>query len=188
MKRVCVLTMITLLMVGSAWAQAPAAAQASAPSRVAVIDFNRAVTENAEGKKAGETFMAEIGKKQADFEKIQKEIDTIQNDLRTKATALSDQAKAEMAKQITDKQTQLTRMNEDAQREVPEIQDRLLGPVAERTQRIIKAYADEVGIAVVFDVSSQGTSIINYSDVADITTEIIRRIDADIAKTAPPAR
>jgi hypothetical protein len=95
-----------------------------------------------------------------------------------------------MAKQIDDKQVLLTRMNEDAQKDVPELQQRLLGPVAERAQKIIKSYADEVGLAVVFDISSQANSIIYFPDVADVTTEVIRRIDADIAKSpggAPPA-
>ena len=186
MKRFGELVVVVFLAAGSAWAQAPAAGQ-TVPARVAVIDFNRAVTENAEGKKAGEQFMAEIGKKQADFEKIQKEIETIQNDLRTKSAALSDTAKAEMTKQIDDKQVTLTRMNEDAQREVPQLQQQLLGPVAERTQRIIKAYSDEAGLAVVFDISSQNSAIIQWSEVADITTEVIRRIDADIAKNPPAA-
>jgi len=190
MKRVCLVMVIALTFVVGAWAQTPAA-QTAVPSRVAVIDFNRAVTENGEGKKAGEAFMAEVGKRQAEFDKIQKEIDTIQNDLKTKDKALSDQAKADMAKEIDKKQTALTRMNDDAQKEIPEFQQQLLGPVAERTQKVIKAYADEVGLAAVFDAGSQNSSIIYSSDVADITTEIIRRVDADIAKnpaSASPAK
>src|SRR5690349_4745627 len=126
MKRLCVLMVVSLLFIPAAWAQPPA--QANPPSRVAVIDFQRAVTENADGKKAGETFMAEIGKKQADFTKLQGEIETIQKDLQTKDAALSADAKADMAKQIDAKQIQLTRMNEDAQKEVPELQTRVFGP------------------------------------------------------------
>jgi len=185
MKRVFVMAAAGMLMAVSAMAQAPA----NTPSRVAVLDFNRVVTENADGKKASDSIMAEIGKKQSEFTKIQGEIDTIQKDLQAKSAALSAQAKADMAKQIDDKQVLLTRMNEDAQKDVPELQQRLLGPVAERAQKIIKSYADEVGLAVVFDISSQANSIIYFPDVADVTTEVIRRIDADIAKspTAAPA-
>ena len=184
MRKFLVMMVVSLLFVGAAWAQAPA----NPPSRVAVIDFQRALTENTEGKKAADAFMKEVGAKQAEFTKIQKEIETIQTDLQTKAAALSEPAKAAMAKQIDDKQTLLTRMNEDAQRDVPEIQQRLLGPIAERTQRVIKAYGDESGLAAVFDISAQSTSgLIHWSEVADITTEIIRRIDADIAKSPAPA-
>lgn len=187
MKRRSVLMVVSLLFAGTAWAQTPVATSASAPSRVAVIDFNRAVTENADGKKAQAAFMAEISGKQTEFTKIQKDIETIQSDLQTKAAALSDQAKATMAKQIDDKQILLTRMNEDAQKEVPDLQQRMFGPVADRTQKIIKSYSDEVGLAAVFDISSQANPIIYFPDVADITTEVIRRIDADIAKSPTPA-
>jgi hypothetical protein len=41
-----------------------------------------------------------------------------------------------------------------------------------------------MGYSVVFDTSNQQNNNIIYSDeVAEITTEIIRRIDADFAKT-----
>jgi Skp family chaperone for outer membrane proteins len=168
-----------LLLSGAAWAQAPA----NTPTRVAVLDFNRVITENAEGKKAADQIMKEVNKKQAEFTKIQGEIDAIQKDLQTKDAALSAQAKADMSKQIDDKQVQLTRMNEDAQKQFPEMQRQLLGPIADRAQKVIKSYADEVGLAMVFDVSSQNNDILYFPDVSDITTEVIRRIDADVAKT-----
>ena len=186
------MVVVILLVAGTTWAQAPAAAQANVPTRVAVIDFNRAVTENSDGKKAFTSISAEISKKQGEFTKVQGEIDTIQKDLQTKDAALSAQAKADMTKQIDTKQTALTRMNEDAPKEIQDLQNTLLGPVAQRTQKVLDVYAEELGFAVVFDYSSQTTPVIHYSEVADITTEVIRRVDADIAKNpagaATPAK
>jgi hypothetical protein len=51
----------------------------------------------------------------------------------------------------------------------------------------VKTYSSENGFGVVFDSSSQANSIIYVQDVADITTEIIRRIDATAAKTPAAA-
>jgi len=170
-------------------APAPAAPSAGAAtaiggSKVAVIDLQRAITENQEGKKAQEQFMAEINKRQGDFDKKQKSLDEMQNKLKTQAAVLSDTAKADLCRQIDQTTTEMNRMNEDAQKELGDIQQRLFRPIAERASKVLNAYAQETGYSVVFDVSSQANSIIYVQDVADITTEIIRRVDAEAGKTA----
>jgi Skp family chaperone for outer membrane proteins len=166
------------------------AAQAAAPAatgaaKVAVVDFQRAITENSEGKKAQESFLAEITKRQSDFDKKQKSLDDAQTKLRTQEKVLDDAAKSNLSKQIDQTTTELNRMNEDAQKELGDLQQKLFRPIAERTQKVLQAYASETGFGVVFDISGQTNSIIYYQDVSDITTEIIRRVDAEAGKPAP---
>ncbi|HYR87309.1 MAG TPA: OmpH family outer membrane protein [Terriglobia bacterium] len=198
---VLILLMLPAALLAQAPAQAPAAppqappaaaprpaapaAAATGASKVAVVDFQRALTENVEGKKAQESFLAEITKRQGDFDKKQKSLDDAQNKLRTQGTVLDDTAKANLSKTIDQTTTELNRMNEDAQKELGDLQQKLFRPIAERTQKVLQAYASETGFGVVFDVSSQANSIIYYPDVADITTEIIRRVDAEAARPAP---
>lgn len=162
----------------------PAATNAPAgPSKVAVIDMRRAVTENTEGKKAAEKFVAEMTKRQTDLQGKQKAIQDLQNKLQTQDKALSDAAKAELSRDIERRTTDLNRAQEDAQKELDDIQNVSLRPIAERVNTILGAYASENGFTVVFDVGQSG--IIFASDVSDITTEIIRRFDAEAAKAAP---
>ena len=165
--------------------ETPAAASAGA-GRVAVVDFQKAVIENAEGKKAQEKFMAEVNKRQKEFEGKQKSLSDAQNKLQTQAQVLTDPVKAELNRQIDKLNTELQRMNDDAQKELGDFQQQLFRPIMEQTQKVLQAYSVENGFAVVFDVSSQANSIIYVQDVADITTEIIRRVDATVAK-APAA-
>src|SRR3989442_570454 len=163
----------------------PAAPAATGAAKVAVVDFQRAITENSEGKKAQESFLAEITKRQSDFDKKQKSLDDAQSKLRTQEKVLDDSAKANLSKQIDQTTTELNRMNEDAQKELGDLQQKLFRPIAERTQKVLQAYASETGFGVVFDISGQTNSIIYYQDVSDITTEIIRRVDAEAGKPAP---
>src|SRR5262249_54943440 len=162
---------------------ARSAAAAPGAGRVAVVDFQRAVTENAEGKKAQEKFMAELNKRQKDFEEKQKTMTDAQTKLQNGDKALSDDAKANLAKQIDKLDTELQRMNDDAKKDLGDLQQQLFRPIAEKTQDVVKSYSEENGFAVVFDIS-QGNSIIYRQDVADITTEIIRRVDATPGKPA----
>ena len=184
-----------MLLPAAVLAQAPAPAQApketpaaasAGAGRVAVVDFQKAVIENAEGKKAQEKFMAEVNKRQKEFEGKQKSLSDAQNKLQTQAQVLTDTVKAELNRQIDKLNTELQRMNDDAQKDLGDFQQQLFRPIMEQTQKVLQAYSAENGFAVVFDVSSQANSIIYVQDVADITTEIIRRVDANVAK-APAA-
>ena len=202
MRKLSLIVLIGLLLPAALLAQAPAAgsaAPATTPAtaantsggigagRVAVVDLQRAITENADGKKAQEKFMAEFNKKQQEFDAKQKALNEAQTKLQSGDKAMSDTAKADLAKQIDKMNTELQRMNDDAQKELPELQQTLFKPIAEKTQEVLKAYSNENGFAVVFDVSAQASSIVYVQDVADITTEIIRRIDAAPPTPAKPA-
>ena len=131
--------------------------------------------------------MAEFTRKQKEFEDKQKQLTDNQQKLQTQDKALSDAAKAQLAKDIDRLNTDLQRMNDDAQKELGDLQQTLFRPIAEKTQDILKAYSNENGFAAVFDVSSQANSIIYFQDVADITTEIIRKIDSTPTKPASAA-
>jgi Skp family chaperone for outer membrane proteins len=181
MRRVTLLGLISLLLPASLFAQAAPAAAAG--TKVAVIDFQTALAGNVEGKKAQEQLGAEVSKRQADMEKIQKSLEDAQNKLRTQDRALSDTARADLARDIDRMNTELQRKNDDAQRELSDIQQKLLKPIAERLQKVLQAYSMEMGYAVVLDAMS----VVYFQDGADITMEIIRRFDADVAATAKPA-
>jgi outer membrane protein len=185
MRKLSLVILVALALPAAVFAQAPAAAGAAA-GRVAVVDFQKAVTENGDGKKAQERFMAEFNKRQSEFEGKQKSMADMQTKLQTGDKALSESAKADLAKQIDKLNVDLQRMNDDAQKDLGELQQQLFRPIAEKAQEAIKSYSTENGFAVVFDTSSQASSIIYVQDVADITTEIIRRMDATAAK-APSA-
>ena len=185
------LVLLILLLPAALLAQAPAATSAASSAaagvgagKVAVIDLQKAITENADGKKAQEKFMAEFSKKQKEFEDKQKLLTDNQQKLQTQDKALSDAAKAQLAKDIDRLNTDLQRMNDDAQKELGDLQQTLFRPIAEKAQEILKSYSNENGFAAVFDVSSQANSIIYFQDVADITTEIIRKIDSTPTKPA----
>src|SRR5438128_11511405 len=120
MRKLSLVVLIGLLLPAALLAQAPAAPPApkDAPAaagagRVAVVDFQKAVVDNSEGKKAQEKFMAEVNKRQKDFEEKQKSLADAQNKLQTQNIALSDTAKADLSRQIDRLNTDLQRMTDD---------------------------------------------------------------------------
>ena len=195
MRRIIFVSLLLILLPAALCAQAPAAPKpaAAAPAgepatKVGVVDFQKAVTENSEGKKAQDKFKTKFNEKQKEFEEKQKTLTEIQSKLQTQDKTLSDTAKADLNRQTERLNTDLQRMNDDAQKELEDFQQQLFRPIMERTQKVLAAYSSENAFAVVFDLSSQGQGGIVYSsEIADITTEIIRRVDADVAKNPIPA-
>ena len=67
------------------------------------MDFERAVVECDEGKKSSEKFNATLQAKQAEIEKRQKELEDATKKLQNGARTLSDSAKADLQKDIDQK-------------------------------------------------------------------------------------
>jgi outer membrane protein len=186
MRKLSLVVVLGLLLCSAAFAQAPAATAPGA-GKVAVVDFQRLVTENADGKKAQEKFTAELQKRQKEFEDKQKAMTEAQTKLQNGDKTLNDTAKSDLAKQIDRLNTELQRMNDDAQKELGELQQTLFRPIMEKAQTAVGTYSTENGFAVVFDSSAQASNIVHADPVADITTEIIRRMDATPSKPAAAA-
>src|SRR2546428_1375545 len=164
----------------------------SQTSRIAVVDFEKAVVESAEGKKSSEKFNVALQSKQADAEKRQKELEDGQKKLQTQERTLSETAKANLQRDIDRRTTELRRLNEDAQKELQSVRDELLRPIAERASAILNALAAEQGYTLIVDISNPQSNIVWFNPKNDVTEEVTRRIDAtkttEAARPPPPCR
>ncbi len=164
---------------------APTIVLAQSTPKIAVVDFERAVVESVEGKKASAQFNAKVEEHRAKIEAKQKELEDIQARLSTQQRALSETAIADLNRNLQRGQTDLTRMNEDAQRELDGYRNELLRPISEAAGRLLEAFSAEQSYTMIFDLSNPQTNIVYVSDALNITAEITRRIDA--ALTQAPA-
>jgi outer membrane protein len=152
-------------------------------SKVVVVDFERAVVESDEGKKASDKFNGILQAKQGEVEKKQKELDDQQKKLQTGARTLSDQAKADIQRDIDRRTTELQRLNEDAQRELQSSRDELLKPIAERASAVLGVMAEQENYTLVIDISNPESNVVWKNPKNDITDELIKRINASSAAT-----
>jgi outer membrane protein len=154
-------------------------------STVVVVDFERAVVESAEGKKASDKFNAAAKAKQADLEKRQSDIADLQKKLQAGTRTLSDSAKNDIQRDIDRRTTELQRLSEDAQKEMQALRDDLLRPIAERATQILNAMAVEQGYTLVVDASNPENNIVFVNPKNEITAELVKRIDAASPKEPP---
>jgi len=149
------------------------ASAGSAQSKVAIINLQRAVLESAEIKKASTELEAKYKPRQQAVEKLQKEIQALQQNLQSNAGKLTPQAEADITAQGQRKQRELTRVTEDLQADVERERNDILGRSSQRMQEVVKKLAEEKGIDVVVDISNT----VYFKPALEITTESIAAYD-----------
>ena len=148
-----------------------AASAGFAQSKVAIINLQRAVLESAEIKKASAEMEAKYKPRQAEVEKLQKEIAGIQQSLQSgKLNALGEQ---DATAQGQRKQRELTRLTEDLQADVDRERNDILSKSSQRMQEIVKKLATDKGLDIVIDISNA----VYFKDSLEITTEAIAAYD-----------
>ena len=189
------LFVMTVLGAGMALAQAPAAAPAAAsapPTKVAVIQIQAALAATKEGQKAAADLEVKLAPRKKELDGKQAEIKDLQERLQRGGNTLSDSAKEDLTRNIDTKTKSYNRELEDAQAELEQEQQKVVGVLGQKMMAVIDKYAQQNGFAIVLDVSSQNTPVLYASNTVDITKEVIDLYDKTIgaapaAGTAKPA-
>jgi Skp family chaperone for outer membrane proteins len=174
MKRFGSIAAVTIFLAATAFAQAT-----PAPNAVGLINFQRAVSQNDEGVKAASVYTEE-GKKLADgLSKSQTKVKELQDKLTNAGPTMSDSDKNALMREI-DKEKKVYDLDQQAaQSTLDDKQEELFRPIADRVHKIVEVYAKELNLALVVNATED---MLYANDVVDITTEIIRRVNADIAR------
>lgn len=146
---------------------------ASAQTKVAVINLQRAVLESAEIKKASAELEARYKPRQQEMEKLQKDLQGIQQQLQTGAGKMTPQQEADLTAQGQRKQRELQRIGEDLQADVDRERNEILGKSSQRMQEIVKKLAEAKGYDVVVELSNT----IYFKPALEITNEAIAAYD-----------
>jgi outer membrane protein len=167
-KRLAVFTAVLAILVFS---------QASrAQSKVGVINMNAAIASSAEGKKAIADLQKKYQPRQQELERLQQEIQAIQDKLTKQSPALSDDEQRRMNRDLEDKQKQLKRSTDDAQADFAADRDETVKRIGQKMLKVIGDYAKENGLTLVVDEVQ--IPVYYVADGTDITAEILKRYDA----------
>jgi len=145
------------------------AAAATAQTKVAVLNLQRAVLESDEIQKASAAMEAKFKPRQQEIEKLQRDLQGIQQQLQAGAGKLTQQAEADLTAQGQRKQRDLQRMTDDLQSDVTADRNEVLGKSSQKMAEVVKKLAEEKGYDVVVDV----TNTVYFKPALDITAEAL---------------
>ncbi|MCX6638568.1 MAG: OmpH family outer membrane protein [Acidobacteria bacterium] len=143
------------------------AAAASAQTKVAVINLQKAVVDTAEIKKASAALEAKYRPRQEQMDKLQKEIQSLQQQLQNLQGKLTQQAEQDMVGQGQKKQRDLQRISEDLQADVDRERTDILNRSGLRMTEVVKKLAEEKGYDLVVEISN----LVYFKTGLEITTD-----------------
>jgi outer membrane protein len=150
---------IAALGISSAQAQAPA------PTKVGIINAQKAVADTAEIQKAQAALQAKYAPRQKSMEALQKELQTLQQQMT--GQNLDPSREANMRADFTTKQKQLQRLSDDLQSDVNNDRQDIIGRAGRHMTDVVKKLAEERGFDVVMDI----TNTLYFKTALDITAD-----------------
>lgn len=183
---------LLFLPAAAAWAQGGENSAPAAPTKIAVINVRQAIVATAEGKQASAELQTKFRPQQGELQKLQQQIQDLQNRLNSGASTLSDEEKGRLQREGELMARQYQRKQEDLNDEVSNAQSDLVDSIGRKMLDVLDRYSRQHGYAVVLDTSAQGSPVIYGATQVDITKEIIRLYDqaypVKAASETPTAR
>lgn len=195
------------LVAGQAWAQTPPAggaaqktppatppataapaAQAPRPfpegAKIAFISLQFVASTSEQGKTATARIQEFTKKKQAELGEKQKAVEALRSKLLQGGGVMSDQARAQMEKEVEKLGRELQFAQQDAQSEQQELTNELQNEFQTKLVPVIDEVAKERGLHAVLSAEE-----LVWADTGlDLSAEIIKRLDAASKTPAAPAK
>jgi Skp family chaperone for outer membrane proteins len=150
-------------------------------AKIAFMNIPRIAAESAEGKASTAKVNALREKKLADLNTKNKQLETAQQKLNS-GGLLSEEARAATQKEAERLQVEITRLQQDAEAEMQDLQQQLQLDFQRKLSPIIQQVAVEKGLHLLLSQTDAG--MVWADSGLDLTGEIIKRFDAATAGAA----
>lgn len=149
---------------------------AQAQAKIGVVNADQVIYESARGKAFLKELESYAKQKEEEIKAVVTEAQQVQKEYQSKLASLSDEKRAEMEKQLSDYQIRVKRMQDDGKREFQIKQQEGFERFRKILEPIVTTIAKEKGLDLVFSRGQSG--IVYLSPAVDLTSEVIKRFDA----------
>jgi outer membrane protein len=146
---------------------------ASAQTKVAVVNLQKAVFESAEIKKADAEMQAKFKPRQDEIDALNSEIANLAKQLQNGAGKLTPQAESDLTAQGQSKQRQLQRKSDDLNADAQAYRNDILTKSSSKMTEVVKKLAEEKGVDLIVDTSTT----LYFKDALDLTKDAIAAYD-----------
>jgi outer membrane protein len=159
----------------------PASAQTagSTTTKIGVLEVQRIVAESAVGKESLARVQKIQGQKQEELTRRQNELKDLEKKIQDQSKSLSEESLDKLQKDYQAKALEFKRAQDDAQRELEELQRKELSELEKKVMPVIDAVAKEQGYHLVFNKFQSGLLFADGS--TDLTDAVITKFNSQIA-------
>ena len=150
------------------------AAPALAQTKIAVVDFQRALNESEEGKKAKSNLEERFEKARQTLEAERAAVQQMQEDLEGQKVMLSAEALSEKENALQQKMLEFQQAVMANQQEMALLEQEMTGSILEKLYKIAQGVAAEDGFNLVIEASA----VVYNNGTMDLTPKVISRFNA----------
>ena len=154
----------------------PVAVPFPADAKVAFVNMQALLSESKLGKAGLAQMKTLTDKQQGDLTEKNNAIKALQQKIQTQSTVVTPETRNQWSSDLEKAQRDLQYSQNEAQAQVEELNQRLLGDFQEKVLPIIEALAKEKGLYAVFGAAESGVAYVHPG--VDLTFELIKRLDA----------
>lgn len=158
------------------------------PTKIAVIDIEVAITSTKEGAAAAGAVQLRYQPRKDEFDKRQRDIQAVQDQLKKGGATMSDDAKNKLERDMDAKNKALQRDTQETSDDYQQDMGKVFQELGNKMLQVIEQYSYQNGYAMVIDVSNrQQTPVIWAAPSSNITADIIKLYDQAHPSAGAPA-
>jgi outer membrane protein len=147
---------------------------ASAQAKIGVVNFQKAIADTAELKKAQNDLVAKFKPQSDEYEKANRDLNDLQIQLQnSQGKGLSAAAEVDLQARAQRKQREVERLKEDLDADVQKERDETVQRLGTRMTEIIKKLMDEKGLDAIFD----SAALVAFKGALEITADATAAYD-----------
>lgn len=185
------LSFMAILLPAAVSAQTPAAQTQPAPAAPAVIgvakvawlNLEQAILGCDEGRKEFGDVQKFVEAKNQELQALQKELDTLRNQLQVQGAKLTDEAREDLEEQIQDKETGLQRFQQDTQKDIDKRRVRTTNYIGRKMIPVIEKISKEKGLSAVVYLNPSRDAWVDPTLI--ITEEVVKAYNLAHPVAAP---
>ncbi|HXT70845.1 MAG TPA: OmpH family outer membrane protein [Vicinamibacterales bacterium] len=150
-----------------------------AEAKVAFIDLQAVVQQSKLGKKGRDAMQVLNDKLSADLAAKNKEIQALQDRMKTQQGVVSEAVFNNMAKELDKLQREAQFKQQDAQVQIDQLNQELLATFQQQVLPIVEKLREERGLWIIFALGDNSNIAAAHAGL-DLSAEIVKRLDATI--------
>ena len=154
----------------------PAQTTGAPPTKLGVINLQAVIGNTKEGQKSRQQLQQTFSARQKDFQARSDELAKLNDQLKTGGALLSDERRNQLTSETAEKKRRLDRDIQDAQTDLNQQQQQVLGRMEQKLRPLIDKYAKDNNFMIIMDVGAS-SAVVFASSTIDITKDIIDLYD-----------
>lgn len=150
----------------------------AADLKIGVINVQKIIVSCDSGKAAKERFDVKMKELQGSFKKEEEDLKALQDEIKKKSSAWSEEKKAEKVREYQKNGRELQAKTEDARFEMKQLQDKELEPILKALEKVVEKYGKEKGYTAILD-SKNG--VVYFDDTIEISDAIVKKLNEAMA-------